>query len=69
MCKDEKLKKILTVCLNVFSVLSIVVVCFARLYVGAHYLTDVLFGSGITLVSIFISEIIVKSLAKKIKLL
>lgn len=45
-----------------------VTVAYTRIVMGAHYLTDVTFGAGFTIFAIIISEKLVKTLVKKIKI-
>mgnify|MGYP005760069951 CR=1 FL=1 len=63
--KSYKPVKIVT---SLIGVAITVTVAYSRILMGAHYLTDVTFGVGITIISIIISEKIVKTLVKKIKI-
>ena len=58
--KRIKLKTIMIVVSFVFTAL----VALSRIVVGAHYLTDVLFGGGWTFLSAWVSKIIIKKISK-----
>lgn len=65
---DGKKYKVIKSVLTAAAVAYTVTVAFSRVYMGAHYLSDVLIGGTVTAVSIIISKKVVKTLVKKFKL-
>ena len=65
---EDKLKKF-TVIIWTLATAFTVVLAYSRILMGAHYLSDVLFGGYIAFISAMISKKIVKTLAKKFNIL
>lgn len=65
---DGKKYRFVKIVLTAVAVSYTITVAFSRVYMGAHYLSDVLIGGSVTAVSIIISEKVVKTLVKKFKL-
>ena len=66
---EENLRRKYSIIIWVVTTVFVVVLAYSRILMGAHYLSDVLFGGYVAYIATLISKKIVKTLAKKFKLL